>query len=285
MKASRTFIGSLAAMAALACAGREQPAADTAAAIESTPVPTIDLTANDYTFQAPDTVQAGPTWIRMTNAGKEFHHVIVVHLADGHTFDEFLKASAGSEKPPEWAHPLGGPIAPSPGGTPTQTAVNLGEGTYALICVVPSADGVPHIAKGMSRQLIVVPQTAAAAVAPITPTTTLTLADYSFTASTPLSAGKNVIRVTNTATQPHEVVIVRIAPGKTVGDVAAFAEKPVGAPPGEVVGGASFISPNGENFIDIDLTPGDYGFICFVPDAKDGKPHVAHGMIQPFKIS
>ena len=284
MKASRTIIGSLVALAALACVSREQPAADTATAAQNTPAPTIDLTASDYSFQVPDTVQAGPTWIRMTNAGKEFHHVIVVHLADGHTFDEFMKASAGSAKPPEWAHPLGGPIAPSPGGTPSLTAVNLAEGTYALICVVPSADGVPHVAKGMARQLTVVPQTAAAAVAPITPTTTLTLADYSFTASTPLSAGKNVIRVTNTATQPHEVVIVRVAPGKTVGDVAAFAEKPVGAPPGEVVGGASFIAPNGENFIDIDLTPGDYGFICFVPDAKDGKPHVAHGMIQSFKI-
>ncbi len=112
----------------------------------------------------------------------------------------------------------------------------------------------------------------------------MTLADYSFTASTPLTAGKNVIRVVNTAQQPHELVLVRMFPGKTVGDVATFAEKPVGEPPGEVVGGASFIASNNENFIDVDLAPGDYGFICFVPDAKDGKAHVAHGMIQQFKI-
>jgi hypothetical protein len=150
--------------------------------------------------------------------------------------------------------------------------------------VVPSADGVPHVAKGMARELIVVPQTSAAATTPITPTTTITLADYSFTPSTPLTAGKNIIRVVNSATQPHEVVIVRIAPGKTIGDVAAFAEKPVAEPPGEVIGGASFIAGNNENFVDVDLTPGNYGFICFVPDAKDGKPHLAHGMIQQFKI-
>ncbi|MGQ0641398.1 MAG: hypothetical protein ACT4P6_11615 [Gemmatimonadaceae bacterium] len=284
MKASRTILGAL-SVVALACGRGEQPAADTPVAAVDTPaVPTIELTASDFAFQGPDTVQAGPTWIRMANAGKEFHHVIVFHLADGHTFEEFLKAVSTSPTPPEWAHPLGGPIAPSPGGAPTATAVNLGAGTYALICVVPSADGVPHIAKGMARQLTVVPQTAAAAAAPITPTSTITLADYSFTPSTPLSAGKNIIRVVNSASQPHEVVIVRLFPGKTVADIAAFGEKPVGEPPGEVVGGASFIAGNNENFIDVDLTPGDYGFICFVPDAKDGKPHVAHGMIEQFKI-
>jgi uncharacterized cupredoxin-like copper-binding protein len=284
MKASRIFVGTV-AVSALACAGAEQPAADTLATVGSAPpVQVVELTANDFAFQGPDTVQSGPTWIRVANSGKEFHHVIVVHLADGHTYEEFLKASAGSAAPPEWAHALGGPVAPSPGGQPTLTAVNLGPGTYALICVVPSPDGMPHAAKGMTRQMVVLPQTAAAAAAPITPTTTMTLTDYSFTASTPLMAGKNVIRVVNSAMQPHEVVIVKVAAGKTAADVAAFAEKPVGEPPGEVIGGASFIAGTNENFVEVDLGPGDYGLICFVPDAKDGKPHVAHGMIQQFKI-
>ena len=34
-----------------------------------------------------------------------------------------------------------------------------------------------------------------------------------------------------------------------------------------------------------DLTPGDYGFICFVPDAKDGKPHLAHGMMRTITVN
>lgn len=285
MKFSRYFPLVTLAVAA-ACAGGERAASDSAApATDSAAaaVNSIDLAATDFSFSAPDTAPAGPTWIRMTNAGKEFHHVIVIHLDSGHTVAEFVKAfAANPQAPPAWAHPMGGPIAPSPGGQATSTAVNLNPGTYALICVVPSADGVPHLAKGMSRELTVVPTTAAAA--PITPTSTITLADYSFTTSTPLTAGKNIIRVVNSATQPHEVVIVRVFQGKTVGDVAAFGEKPVGEPPGEVIGGASFIAGPVENFIEVDLTPGDYGFICFVPDAKDGKPHIAHGMIQQFKI-
>jgi len=31
--------------------------------------------------------------------------------------------------------------------------------------------------------------------------------------------------------------------------------------------------------------PGDYGLICFVPDAKDRKPYLAHGMMKNLKVS
>jgi len=30
--------------------------------------------------------------------------------------------------------------------------------------------------------------------------------------------------------------------------------------------------------VDLDLAPGEYGLLCFLPDAKDGKPHFVHGM-------
>ena len=283
MKARYLSLASVFALAA-ACSQGDKTGSDSAAAAPERAAPAvINLRATDYAFEAPDTVSAGPTWVRMTNDGKEFHHVVMVQIDSGHTVDELMKA-IGAGKPPEWAHALGGPIAPSPGGTPTTTAVPLKPGSYVLICMVPSADGVPHVVKGMMRLMTVTPAAGAAAPAPIVNTTTLTLADYTFTLSTPLTAGKNTIKVVSTAAQPHEVVIVRVFPGKTVQDIAAFAEKPVGAPPGEVVGGSSHIAGNVVNFVEVDLPPGDYGFICFLPDAKDGKAHVAHGMIQAFKI-
>jgi hypothetical protein len=33
-----------------------------------------------------------------------------------------------------------------------------------------------------------------------------------------------------------------------------------------------------------DLASGDYGFICFLPDAKDGKAHLAHGMMKTVTV-
>ncbi len=32
----------------------------------------------------------------------------------------------------------------------------------------------------------------------------------------------------------------------------------------------------------VELTPREYGLICFLPDAQDGKPHVAHGTLKQF---
>ncbi|MGH7696415.1 MAG: hypothetical protein ACRENH_15625 [Gemmatimonadaceae bacterium] len=282
MKCRYVFLAPVFAFAA--CSQGEKQANDTTAAAPETPaMASIDLVATDYAFQAPDTVSAGPTWVRMTNNGKELHHVIIARIDSGHTSDEFLK-ELGAGKAPAWAKMIGGPIAPNPGGTPTQTAVPLAPGMYTLFCVVPTSDGIPHVAKGMVRQMVVTPATAAAASAPIVPTTTMTLTDYSFNLTTPLTAGKNTIRVVNSAAQPHEVIIVRLLPGKTVQDVAAFAEKLVGPPPAEVIGGASFIVGDVANFVELDLTPGDYGLLCFMPDAKDGKAHAVHGMIQAFKI-
>jgi hypothetical protein len=36
--------------------------------------------------------------------------------------------------------------------------------------------------------------------------------------------------------------------------------------------------------VHIDLTPGQYAFFCHLPDAGDGKPHVAHGMMKESTI-
>ena len=35
----------------------------------------------------------------------------------------------------------------------------------------------------------------------------------------------------------------------------------------------------------VDLEPGEYIALCFVPDANDGAPHLVHGMVLPFTVS
>ena len=45
------------------------------------------------------------------------------------------------------------------------------------------------------------------------------------------------------------------------------------------------MSPGATAFFPVNLTPGSYAWICFLDDAKDGKPHFTHGMIKDFTIS
>jgi len=107
---------------------------------------------------------------------------------------------------------------------------------------------------------------------------------YAFTLSKPLVAGKQLIKVENGAAQPHEVVLVQLAPGKTIEDVGKWVFDMKGPPPGKPIGGIPAFVKGKDSFFEADLTPGEYGMICFVPDAKDGKPHVQHGMTTQFKI-
>jgi hypothetical protein len=37
-------------------------------------------------------------------------------------------------------------------------------------------------------------------------------------------------------------------------------------------------------YINANLEPGNYALVCFMPDAKDGKPHLMHGMIKEVKV-
>jgi hypothetical protein len=94
-----------------------------------------------------------------------------------------------------------------------------------------------------------------------------------------------VIRVENTGQQLHEVVLIKLAPGKKLSDFSDWAMKMTGVPPGSAHGGSTGIPPGSHDFFITDLTPGEYGLICFFPDAKDGKPHLAHGMIKPITVS
>jgi uncharacterized cupredoxin-like copper-binding protein len=112
----------------------------------------------------------------------------------------------------------------------------------------------------------------------------VTLSDYAFAVTPALSAGKHVLRVENTASQPHEVFFVKLVEGKGAPDMVNWIQKPQGPPPGQPIGGTSTFATGEVNFVSLDLTPGRYGLYCFVPDAKDGLPHVAHGMMQEITV-
>jgi uncharacterized cupredoxin-like copper-binding protein len=44
------------------------------------------------------------------------------------------------------------------------------------------------------------------------------------------------------------------------------------------------IGPNQENWLTVDLEPGEYALYCFLPDAKDGKEHLQHGMLKQITV-
>ena len=279
------------AFLAAGCAAADTKSADTAVATTTAAAPadpaaranTVNFTARDFAFEGPDSIPAGLTAFHLTNAGKELHHIQLVKLDQGKTFADIqANVNAGGGRQP-WTIPYGGVNPPEPGESTTAMQV-LEPGNYAIICAVEGADHIRHFTKGMLKGLTVTASPNANMTEP-TADVTLTLSDFAFTLSKPLVAGKQMIKVENAAAQSHEVLLVQLQPGKTIGDLAKWALDKQGPSPGRSIGGIPGFRKGQITYFEATLEPGDYAMICFVRDAKDGKPHFAHGMAQQFKIS
>lgn len=275
---------------AIACSGDDD---DNATGSTSGPSPTPDgvsemnLTARDFSYDSPSSVASGLVRFRMKNEGSEPHQAQVARLNDGVTEQQFTAALQAGD--PSAAFALvsfeGGPNTVSAG--QSQTVVNdLKAGKYAFLCFVSSEDGVMHLAKGMVKTFDVGQPPAQAAQAPQT-NTRVTLTDFSFEGAETINAGKRTIEVTNNGPQPHELTIIKLGEGYSFQQLQAdlaTVEGPTAPPPIQDAGGLAAIAMGTKGWLDVDLTAGNYAFICFVPDGQTGAPHFTLGMVRSLSV-
>lgn len=285
-------VGAVALLAA--CTTKEAPSTtDSAAtgtpAASTAPAPAnvVEINASDYKFEAPDQIPAGLTTFRMNDTGKEMHHATLIKLDSGKTFNDLMEGMKNMKPgtpPPGWVIPAGGPNAAAPGSSSALTTV-LQPGNYAIVCFIPDAKGVPHVAHGMAKALTVTPNATANNTEP-NADITVTLKDYQFEFSQPLTAGKHTLKFVTAPGQPHEFTFFQLMPGKKAEDITKFVEGGMkGPPPAMPLGGVAAMAPGQPSYYEVDLKPGDYAVVCFLEDAKDGKPHFVHGMIQQIKVT
>jgi hypothetical protein len=266
-----------AVIAVNACGTKEAPPPAAPAAPQQ-----VAFHAVDNAFHGPDTISSGMTTFTLTNGGKNLHHIQFVRLDSGKTIADLQAALKPNAPPPAWATDVPGPNGADPDKTSNIT-IDMKPGSYAVLCFIDVPDHVPHFAKGMIKTLTVIPATGPSAAAP-TADITIAMSDYSFQVSKPITAGKHVFQVTSTGPQSHEVMIIRFQPGKTMDDLGKWMAKPVGPPPANAVGGTSGQTPGATATFEAEILPGEHVMICFVPDAKDGKPHFEKGMVHTFKV-
>lgn len=265
-------------LSAVPARGHQAIAADTGA------IPVLEIGATDHAYHMADTIAAGPVRVRFTNRGAERHIALVARVPAGRKAADVLASLATDRSAIATLEFVGGPTLPGSSGA-SELLLDLAPGEYVLVCPVSSpADRVPHMAKGMTRVLTVVPRDGRPARLPAADVR-LALVDYGYEFTPMPGAGRHVFAVENRAAQPHEVTLLRLAPGKHVADVLAWASgKVTGPPPADPVGGVTALSRGHTATFEATLAPGDYALLCYVPDAKDGKPHIAHGMTREFTV-
>jgi hypothetical protein len=100
-----------------------------------------------------------------------------------------------------------------------------------------------------------------------------------------IKGGVVAMDFSNRGNELHEYSLSRLDPGKTRADVDEVLAKGE-EPPGWVhdLGGVPVLTPAARVRITRKLQPGNYLFLCFIPDPK-GKPHYELGMKKLFKVA
>jgi hypothetical protein len=244
-------------------------------------IPSVTVTARDFSFEAPDLIAGGRVAIDFRNEGAEEHHAQFLRLNDGVRPEQLLAALQQDESAILQMSTLAsGPSVTGPG-LSSEVILDLTEGNYLMLCVIPSADGVPHVAKGMLKPFQVSGE--APPAQPLRLDGEIVLADFSIQMP-PLQAGERTLRVTNNGPQPHEVALMKLTDGAAIAEAEAFLRGEGPPPPGLSIGGAQALGQGGRAWVRVELTPGAYAAICFIPDPATGKPHFLLGMATVFSV-
>lgn len=263
------------------------------AAAEDANYPELTMIATDYAFEMATTAEGGFTRLTIDNQGSEDHHAIFFRLNDDVTMEQFQEVMQTGDLGAILgvSTALGGPNV-GPGHT-TSVIADLVPGQYVVVCVIPDPEGTPHAAHGMVAPLEVT-DGGADTIAPEA-SASIALVEMAFNGlPEEVDAGRMTWEVTNLGAQLHELVVLQLADDVTsemvmqmltgAGD-AATPDPEAEGPPFEPIAGTAPMSREVTNYLEMELEPGDYMAICFIPDVESGMPHFAMGMVADFTVS
>ena len=185
----------------------------------------------------------------------------------------------------------GGPASDT--GAASSVGIDLPEGRYAVVATVhggehhegeEAAPPAPPMYATVALEVTAGEETTEAPQADVR----VPMVDFAFALPADIQAGAQTWEVVNQGQQIHHLVLMKLQEGKTMEDVQRFMETQEGEPPADEVGHTNVLSPGASNYIDVDLTPGTYLALCFMPDHlgdATGQPHVMLGMMQNFTVA
>lgn len=287
----RLLLGSLLVLGALAVGSLALSSAALVLAQEATlPAFVVELTEDGLTV--PETATAGLVAAAFVNSSEEAPlTAILARVNDDVTLDDLMAAMM--EGGPEGMVPLvsllgGSNIMP---GASVEATLELQAGQHILLNL---AAEIPDV-----LPFVVVDDPAAEAAEAPEADVSLTLVDFAFGMPLEIAAGPQVWTIENKGMQWHETVIVRLAEGVTTDDLMpilmamteqegppdlAGSEGEAGPPPFEEVFFWMPMDVDRQAWMTLDLEPGSYAALCFLPDFETGTSHLAHGMVQAFEV-
>ena len=255
--------------------------------------PEVVIVATEAGYEVPAEVAAGTVLLTVDNQAPFPVGFSLIQFPEGVTLADLRPpagASPAAEGAPEdagcppvlydsiWA---GGAFA-LPGST-AQVVVTLSPGEWTLLGQDPSAPTATLNVTGEAAEAPTAPEGAVA----------VELDNYQVRLPETIPAGEHIWSVTNVGDEPHEMFISKTPERLTLEEAEALIALPPDATPDPSlpnpeefidVGGVAPISNGQTVMIEMNLEPGHYVALCFIPAQETGEPHAMKGMVTIFSV-
>jgi hypothetical protein len=244
----------------------------------------LTVLASDSALDAPPTVPAGITTVRLQLTGK-VRRDLTVHRVPAGTMPEALARGAAG-RPERWFEQwsFGGPSAPRDSAPDASATVDLRPGRYALVSYELDSGGRPRGDRYAWRDVTVI---AAAVLIPArfpVPDATIRVKDSQMNETGVLRTGQRTLQFENAGARPHDIVIGRLRPGKTVDDVIRWDRDRNDPPPFVYVGGLTPMSAGVIAQTRLTLQTGTHVVFCATRHAGQRDRDYKRGVLTSFKV-
>jgi hypothetical protein len=267
------------------------------------PYPELHIRITDTGFEVQPEIEAGRYVAVVENAITDPSHgasylgdagADLMRLPEGVTLKQVRESLAdlpdegpGTIEMPEWVNDAvwaGGPIAAFEG--TARTIVDLTPGTWVVLAT--------NLGGAQSPQPLMVTGTSSTTpidMAPVKADVPVKLQDFAFVGLPErVEQGSQIWELTNVSDQPHMMAVSKLPAGTTQEAVSALIAQASPAPEGlsfedfSPAPGVGYLSAGQTAWAVLDLEPGSYVALCFVPDRETGMPHVLMGMAMVFTV-
>jgi hypothetical protein len=245
----------------------------------------LTVIAHDTSLESSPTVPAGITTVRLALKGKAKRELVVHRVPAGTTPEELARGAAG--RPERWFHEwsFGGPSVPRDSVSDASATLDLRPGRYVLVAYEVDPTGRPRGDKFIWREVSAIAGSVLIAARFPVPELTMRIRSGQIEVSGMVRTGQRVVQVENTGGRPHDVLIGRLKPGKTLDDVRRWNRDRMDPAPFVYVGGLTPMSSGFTAQTKLVLQTGVHVVLCTMRHGGERDHDYQRGMLAAFKVN
>ena len=244
----------------------------------------LTVVAHDTALEAAPTVPAGILTVKLVQKGKIRRELVVHRVPMGTLSEEIVRGAGGRHERWFQRWSFGGPAVPRDSATEALATMELRPGRYAIIAYAVDAAGRVKPNDYISRELSAVAASALISARFPVPDLRVRVKDSSIDVLGTMRPGQRTMQFENAGAKPHEVIVGRLKPGKSVADVQRWTRDGSGDAPFVYLGGLTPMSAGMTVQLRLVLQSGIHVVLCPFKGER-GTPDNARGVLATFRVN